>query len=98
MDYTVYGSEEEQASTRAALESAKGILRSEVGKNITARLTPTLTFVADEVPVNAAHLEDLLRKTRERDAELAAASEGAQYAGEADPYKKAEETDAEEQA
>ncbi|GAA1745683.1 30S ribosome-binding factor RbfA [Rothia terrae] len=96
--YTVYGSEEEQASTRAALESAKGILRSEVGKNITARLTPTLTFVADEVPVNAAHLEDLLRKTRERDAELAAASEGAQYAGDADPYKKADEEDAEEQA
>lgn len=96
--YTVYGSEEEQASTRAALESAKGILRSEVGKNITARLTPTLTFVADEVPVNAAHLEDLLRKTRERDAELAAVSEGAQYAGDADPYKKADEEDAEEQA
>lgn len=96
--YTVYGSEEEQASTRAALESAKGILRSEVGKNITARLTPTLTFVADEVPVNAAHLEDLLRKTRKRDAELAAASEGAQYAGDADPYKKADEEDAEEQA
>ncbi|MEU4207130.1 30S ribosome-binding factor RbfA [Rothia terrae] len=96
--YTVYGSEEEQASTRAALESAKGILRSEVGKNITARLTPTLTFVADEVPMNAAHLEDLLRKTRERDAELAAASEGAQYAGDADPYKKADEEDAEEQA
>lgn len=96
--YTVYGSEEEQASTRAALESAKGILRSEVGKNITARLTPTLTFVADEVPVNAAHLEDLLRKTRERDAELAAASKGAQYAGDTDPYKKADEEDAEEQA
>lgn len=89
--YTVFGSEEEQASTKAALESAKGILRSEVGKNITARLTPTLTFVSDEVPVNAAHLEDLLRKTRERDAELAAAAEGAQYAGDADPYKKPEE-------
>lgn len=85
--YTVYGSEQEQASTKAALESAKGILRSEVGKNITARLTPTLTFVPDEVPVNAHHLEDLLRKTRERDAQLAAAT-GAQYAGEADPYKK----------
>ena len=86
--YTVYGSEQEQASTKAALESAKGILRSEVGKNITARLTPTLTFVPDEVPVNAYHLEDLLRKTRERDAQLAAAATGAQYAGEADPYKK----------
>lgn len=88
--YTVFGSPEEQASTKAALESAKGILRSEVGKNITARLTPTLTFVPDEVPVNAAHIEDLLRKTKERDAELAAAREGAQYAGGADAYKTSE--------
>ena len=81
---------------KKALESAKGILRSEVGKNITARLTPTLTFVPDEVPVNAYHLEDLLKKTRERDAELAAASAGAQYAGEADPYKKPEQAEVEE--
>ncbi|WP_237189344.1 30S ribosome-binding factor RbfA [Rothia nasimurium] len=88
--YTVFGSEEEQASTKAALESAKGILRSEVGKNITARLTPTLTFVPDEVPVNAAHIEDLLRKTKERDAEIAAAREGAEYAGGADAYKTAD--------
>lgn len=85
--YTVFGSQEEQASTRAALESAKGILRAEVGKNITARLTPTLTFVPDEVPVNAAHIEDLLRKTKERDAELAAAREGATYAAGEDAYK-----------
>ncbi|WP_237197262.1 30S ribosome-binding factor RbfA [Rothia nasimurium] len=88
--YTVFGSEEEQASTKAALDSAKGILRSEVGKNITARLTPTLTFVPDEVPVNAAHIEDLLRKTKERDAELAAAREGAEYAGGEDAYKSTE--------
>ena len=88
--YTVFGSEEEQASTKAALESAKGILRSEVGKNITARLTPTLTFVPDEVPVNAAHIEDLLRKTKERDAELAAAREGSEYAGGEDAYKSTE--------
>jgi len=87
---------EEQENTKKALESAKGILRSEVGKNITARLTPTLTFVPDEVPVNAYHLEDLLKKTRERDAELAAASAGAQYAGEADPYKKPEQAEVEE--
>lgn len=94
--YTVYGTAEEQAGTKAALESAKGILRSEVGKNITARLTPTLTFVADEVPVNAAHIEDLLRKTRERDAELAEVSANATYAGEADPYKKPAEDEEEE--
>ena len=52
--YTVYGSEQEQASTKAALESAKGILRSEVGKNITARLTPTPTWrICSGRPVNA---------------------------------------------
>ena len=84
--YTVLGSEEDAANTKKALESAKGILRSEVGKNITARLTPTLTFVADE-----------LRETRERDAKLAAAAEGAQYAGDADPYKK-DEDEADEDA
>ena len=95
--YTVLGSEEDAANTKKALESAKGILRSEVGKNITARLTPTLTFVADEVPENAFHIESLLRETRERDAKLAAAAEGAQYAGDADPYKK-DEAEADEDA
>lgn len=94
--YTVYGTSEEQADTKAALESAKGILRSEVGKNITARLTPTLTFVPDEVPVNASHIEDLLRTARSRDEELAQASANASYAGEADPYKKPEEDEQEE--
>ena len=89
--YTVYGTEDEQAGTRAALESAKGILRSEVGKNITARLTPTLTFVPDEVPVNASHLEGILREARARDAELAEAARGKTYAGDADPYKRDEE-------
>jgi len=94
--YTVFGSEEDAANTKKALESAKGILRAEVGKNITARLTPTLTFVADEVPENAFHIEALLRETRERDAALAAAAEGAQYAGEADPYKKDEPAEGED--
>ncbi|WP_309126674.1 30S ribosome-binding factor RbfA, partial [Kocuria sp.] len=59
--YTVFGTADEQESTRAALESAKGVLRAEVGRNITARLTPTLTFVPDEIPVNASHLEEVLR-------------------------------------
>ena len=94
--YTVFGSEEDAANTKKALESAKGILRAEVGKNITARLTPTLTFVADEVPENAFHIEALLRETRERDAALAAAAEGTEYAGEADPYKKDEPAEGED--
>ncbi|MCC9146265.1 MULTISPECIES: 30S ribosome-binding factor RbfA [unclassified Arthrobacter] len=89
--YTVFGDEEQQADTKAALESARGILRAEVGKNITVRLTPTLEFVADEIPVNASHLEELIRAAKQRDAELAALKEGATYAGDADPYRKDDE-------
>ncbi|WP_019483469.1 MULTISPECIES: 30S ribosome-binding factor RbfA [unclassified Arthrobacter] len=89
--YTVFGDAEEQAATRTALESARGVLRSEVGKNITARLTPTLEFVPDEIPVNASHLEELLRTARERDAEVAAIAQGAKFAGDADPYRKPDE-------
>ncbi|MHA7141573.1 30S ribosome-binding factor RbfA [Arthrobacter sp. Bz4] len=89
--YTVFGDADEQAATRTALESARGVLRSEVGKNITARLTPTLEFVPDEIPVNASHLEELLRTARERDAEVAAIAQGAKFAGDADPYRKPDE-------
>ncbi len=89
--YTVLGDPEEQQATRMALESARGVLRSEVGKNITARLTPTLEFVPDEVPVNASHLEELLQKARERDAEVAAIAQSADFAGDADPYRTSED-------
>ncbi|WP_043447483.1 MULTISPECIES: 30S ribosome-binding factor RbfA [Arthrobacter] len=92
--YTVLGDAEEQQATRMALESARGVLRSEVGKNITARLTPTLEFVPDEVPVNASHLEELLQKARERDAEVAAIAQGADFAGDADPYRTSEDDEA----
>ena len=92
--YTVYGGAEEQQNTRAALESAKGVLRAEVGRSITARLTPTLTFVPDEVPVNASHLEEVLRAAREKDAEVAAQAAGASWAAGEDPYRRpAEEAD-----
>ena len=86
--YTVFGGEEERAETAAALESAKGVLRTEVGKGIGLRLTPTLEFLADAVPENAAHIDELLRAAEERDAAVAAAASGAVYAGEADPYRK----------
>jgi ribosome-binding factor A len=92
--YTVLGDPEEQQATRMALESARGVLRAEVGRNITARLTPTLEFVPDEVPVNASHLEELLQKARERDAEVAAIAQGADFAGDADPYRTSEDDEA----
>jgi ribosome-binding factor A len=86
--YTVFGGEAERAETAAALESAKGKLRSAVGKGIGIRLTPTLEFIPDALPEGAAHLEGLLQTAKQRDAEVAAARAGATYAGDPDPYKK----------
>ncbi len=85
--YTVLGEEAERASSAIALESATGVLRSEVGKQLGMRHVPTLTFVPDALPENARHLDELLAKARQSDEAVAAAREGATYAGEADPYK-----------
>src|ERR1700755_181856 len=86
--YTVYGTDEERADSAVALKSATGMLRSEVGRNITARLTPTLEFFADAIPENAKHIEGLLAEAASRDAEVESLAKSAQYAGDADPYVK----------
>ncbi len=91
--YTVLGTEQEKAETAAALESAKGVLRSEVGRQTGVRHTPSLAFVADAVPDNARHIDDLLARAAATDAAVAAASAGATYAGDADPYRVAGEPD-----
>jgi ribosome-binding factor A len=93
--YTVMGGEVEVASSAAALESAKGLIRSEVGKQLAMRHVPTLEFILDAVPENARHIEELLAQVRESDAAVAAEAAGKTYAGEADPYKKPHEDDEE---
>ncbi|WP_058235538.1 30S ribosome-binding factor RbfA [Devriesea agamarum] len=85
--YTVFGSDEERRDTAAALASATGMLRSEVGRQTGVRLTPTLEFIADAIPENAQHIAELLNEARQRDQELQRSREGAQYAGDADPYR-----------
>ncbi|MBT2503293.1 30S ribosome-binding factor RbfA [Curtobacterium sp. ISL-83] len=89
--YTVYGSDEERADSAAALKAATGLLRTEVGKNITSRLTPSLEFIADALPDTSAHLEDLLLQAQMRDEQVRKASVGATFAGDADPYKRDED-------
>ena len=96
--FTVYGTDEERADTAAALKSATGMLRSEVGKNITARLTPSLEFIADGIPENAALIDSLLVEARNRDAEVLGLAATAQYAGDEDPYIKPRDIAAEEEA
>jgi ribosome-binding factor A len=92
--FTVLGDNEQRKASAAALESAKGLIRSEVGKQLGMRHTPTLEFIPDALPDTAAHIEDLLAEARRSDAELAAAAAGAAYAGEADPYKHPDEEQA----
>jgi ribosome-binding factor A len=86
--YTVYGSAEQQAETAAALESATGVIRSEVGKQTGLRHTPSLLFVADAVPDNVRHIEELVDRARQADEELARSREGAVPAGDPDPYRR----------
>ncbi|MFF4773458.1 30S ribosome-binding factor RbfA [Microtetraspora fusca] len=93
--YTVFGSEVDRSGTAAALESAKGIIRSEVGRQTGLRHTPTLTFVHDPLPDSARHMDDLFAVARAKDAEIAKRAEGASYAGDADPYRPEEAYDGE---
>ena len=85
--YTVYGTEEERRDSAAALDSAKGLIRSAVGRALGIRLTPSLTFRLDALPTQARTFEDALARARARDEEIARAHAGAPYAGEADPYR-----------
>jgi ribosome-binding factor A len=86
--YTVLGDEQEREATAAALDSATGVIRSEIGKQTGLRHTPSVTFVADMLLESAKRMEGLVDQVREADALLAATREGAQYAGDPDPYRK----------
>jgi ribosome-binding factor A len=85
--YTVLGEDAERADTAAALESAKGLIRSEVAKQLGTRIVPTLTFIPDALPESARQLDEVLARAKALDEEVAARRVEA-YAGEADPYKK----------
>ena len=91
--YTVLGDDTAHQDTAMALESAKGVLRAEIGRQCRLRFTPTLTFAADHVPENAGHIEDLVRQAREADAAVAAVAATATPAGDADPYRRPPEDD-----
>jgi ribosome-binding factor A len=89
--YTVLGDATARAESAAALESASGLLRSTVGKQLGLKFTPTLAFVLDAVEEEAAQIEDALARARAQDAAVAAQAQGASYAGDADPYRRPEE-------
>ena len=79
--YTVLGSDDERAASAVALESAKGVLRSEVGRQTGVRFTPTLTFIADSLPEDTKHIEELLAVAAQADAAVEKIRENAMPAG-----------------
>src|SRR5580693_1829808 len=85
--YTVYGSDEERAASAVALASAAGLIRSEVGRQTGVKHTPSITFEPDTVPDSARAIEELVARARVADAAVAAAREGAEPAGDPDPYR-----------
>jgi ribosome-binding factor A len=94
--YTVYGDVEEQQATAAALASATGVIRSEVGKQTGIKFTPTIEFIPDAIPENARHVEELLAQAAQADAEVHEQAAKATYAGEADPYRHPRDGELEE--
>ncbi|MBB5828069.1 30S ribosome-binding factor RbfA [Micromonospora carbonacea] len=94
--YTVLGDSAAQASTAAALESAKGMLRSTVGKALGLRHSPSLTFVLDDVQDQVKQIDDLLAAARHADAEVQRLAAQAKYAGDAQPYRLDEDSDDDE--
>jgi ribosome-binding factor A len=94
--YTVLGEGDEVEASATALTSAKGLIRSEVAKQLGMRHAPTIEFIHDALPDTARQIDELLEKARASDAAVAAAAAGAAYAGEPDPYRKPAEDDGED--
>ena len=86
--YTVFGSDEDKKRSGEIIEKNRGIIRREVGRGLSIRLTPTIEFETDEVPEVAAHLNDKLAEAKARDAEIARLAAEAKFAGEENPYKE----------
>jgi len=94
--YTVYGSAEEKKRSAEIIEKNRGLVRREVGHNLSIRLTPTIEFIPDEIPETAAAMNELLAEARARDAQVAKLAAEAHWAGEENPYKEPRKIEDEE--
>ncbi|OBH08661.1 30S ribosome-binding factor RbfA [Mycobacterium sp. E1747] len=95
--YTVMGrtldDEPDYAAAAAALERAKGALRTMVGAGTGVRFTPTLTFNRDTTLDTVQRMDELLARARAADADLARVRSRAKPAGDADPYRQSGASD-----
>ena len=59
--FSVIGSDEDKKATTQGLNSARGFVRKEIGKNLRIRHTPDITFRYDESIEYGSHIENLLK-------------------------------------
>ncbi len=59
---SVLGSENDKSGAIAALKSASGFIRREIGHRLNLRNTPEFTFVADDSIEYGAHINEILRE------------------------------------
>lgn len=65
---SVYGSSEEQKATMEALHSAKGYVKSELGRRLRLRYAPEIVFKLDPSIERGARIMELLQEVKERGA------------------------------
>jgi ribosome-binding factor A len=94
--YTVYGTPAEKKRSAEIIEKNRGLVRREVGHNLSIRLTPTIEFIPDEIPETAAAMNDLLAEARARDEQVSKLAAEAHWAGEENPYKEPRKIEDEE--
>lgn len=85
--YTVYGDDADKAGSAAALASAQGLIRAEVGRQTGIKHTPTVSFVLDELQENAQHIDEAISRAREQDEQVARLAVNAKPSGDPDPYR-----------
>lgn len=59
---SIYGDDDAQRQTMEGLASARGMIKSEVGKQLGLRNTPDLAFKQDKSAERAAHINALLNQ------------------------------------
>lgn len=64
---SVLGSEEEKKNTIEALDHAKGVLRKEVGKRISAHFTPEIVIKMDESIEQGVRMHQKINEVREKE-------------------------------
>lgn len=68
--YSVLGSDSDRSKAAHLLEHANGFIRRQMGSVLRTKSTPQLRWVYDESIAGAEAMDDLLERTKIRDAEI----------------------------